>query len=110
MIAPRLSGRPDFRTSGYIYQQMARLQMTNWAACSGGCRYRRRLMMAAFAACGLPGFANSAGEIHLFRGLESVPQVTALPAGGADYWRRDMLRAVRTILHGPVAREMGQPR
>jgi NADH-quinone oxidoreductase subunit M len=62
-------------------------------------------IMAMFAGCGLPGFANFAGEVTVFFGAwRPFPLVTALAvwAGlviGAVY----MLRAIRSIFHGPLA-------
>jgi len=60
--------------------------------------------MAMFAGCGLPGFANFAGEITVFFGAwKSLPLVTGLAVWaalviGAVY----MLRAIRNMLHGPL--------
>ena len=62
------------------------------------------LMMAAFAGCGLPGFANFAGEITVFFGAWKAFEVVTVIACwgaliiGAVY----MLRAVRAMLHGPL--------
>jgi NADH-quinone oxidoreductase subunit M len=62
------------------------------------------LMMAAFAGCGLPGFANFAGEITVFFGAWSAFQwVTVLACWGALLVGAIyMLRAVRSMLHGPL--------
>jgi NADH-quinone oxidoreductase subunit M len=60
--------------------------------------------MAAFAGCGLPGFANFTGEVSVFFGAwKPYPIITALACWaaliiGAVY----MLRAVRSVLHGPL--------
>jgi len=65
------------------------------------------LMMAAFAGCGLPGFANFAGEITVFFGAWQTFKVVTIFACwgaliiGAVY----MLRAVRAMLHGPLAEQ-----
>ena len=65
------------------------------------------LIMAAMAGCGLPGFANFAGEASVFFGAWSQPALRVIMVFavwgalviGAVY----MLRAVRAVLHGPVA-------
>ena len=60
--------------------------------------------MAAFAGCGVPGFANFAGELTVFFGAwKTFPVVTILACWaaliiGAVY----MLRAIRGLLHGPL--------
>ena len=61
--------------------------------------------MAAFAGCGLPGFANFAGEVTVFFGAwKPFPYVTILACWGAlIVGAVYMLRAVRAVLHGPVA-------
>jgi NADH-quinone oxidoreductase subunit M len=62
------------------------------------------LIMAAFAGCGLPGFANFAGEVSvLFGAWKAFPLVTALACWGAlVIGAIYMLRAVRSVLHGPL--------
>ena len=62
------------------------------------------LMMAAFAGCGLPGFANFAGEVTVLFGAWTVfPHVTILACWGAlIIGAVYMLRAVRDMLHGPL--------
>ena len=62
------------------------------------------LLMAAMAGCGLPGFANFAGEVTVFFGAWNIfPTITfialwgALVIGGIY-----MTRAIRTVLHGPL--------
>jgi NADH-quinone oxidoreductase subunit M len=60
--------------------------------------------MAAFAGCGLPGFANFAGEVTVFFGAWKVfPHVTILACWGAlIIGAVYALRAMRNILHGPL--------
>ena len=61
------------------------------------------LLMAMMAGCGLPGFANFAGEITIFfaawsAGFQTITVIaawSALVIGGLY-----MLRAIRNILHG----------
>ena len=63
--------------------------------------------MAAFAGCGLPGFANFVGEVTVLFGAWSVPAlrlVTVLTCWGAlIIGAIYMLRAVRNILHGEMS-------
>jgi NADH-quinone oxidoreductase subunit M len=105
MIAHGFLAALTFALSGYVYQQTGTLQMSEL----GGLLRRLpfigvALMMAAFAGCGLPGFANFAGEITVFFGAWQVfPQVTIVACWaaliiGAVY----MLRAVRAMLQGPL--------
>ncbi len=62
------------------------------------------LLMALFAGCGLPGFANFAGEVMIFfaawsAGFKTITVIaawSALVIGGLY-----MMRAIRNILHGP---------
>ena len=69
MIAHGFLAALTFGLSGYIYQQTGTLEMDRL----GGLLRRlpfigAALMMAAFAGCGLPGFANFVGEITVFFG------------------------------------------
>ncbi|SPE53039.1 Proton-translocating NADH-quinone oxidoreductase, chain M [Verrucomicrobia bacterium] len=105
MIAHGFLAALTFGLSGYIYQQTGTLQMDQL----GGLLRRLPfigfvLMMAALAGCGVPGFANFAGEVTvLFGAWKAFPPVTVLACWaaliiGAVY----MLRAMRRILHGPL--------
>ena len=105
MIAHGFLAALTFGLSGYLYQQTGTLQMDQL----GGLLRRlpfigAALMMAAFAGCGLPGFANFAGEIGVFFGAWKVFRlVTILACWGASIIGAVyMLRAVRTVLHGPL--------
>jgi NADH-quinone oxidoreductase subunit M len=62
------------------------------------------MIMAAFAGCGLPGFANFAGEVTVFFGAwKAFPKVTVFACWGAlIIGAIYLLRAVRTILQGPL--------
>ena len=105
MIAHGFLAALTFGLSGFIYQQTGSLEMNQL----GG--FLRKmpfvgslLLMAAFAGCGLPGFANFAGEITVFFGSwKALPQATALGCWGAlVVGAIYMLRAVRQVLHGPA--------
>jgi NADH-quinone oxidoreductase subunit M len=105
MIAHGFLAALTFGLSGYIYQQTGTLQMDQL----GGLLRRlpfigAALMMAALAGCGLPGFANFAGEITVFFGAwKAFRLVTVLACWGAlIIGAVYMLRAVRNILHGPL--------
>jgi NADH-quinone oxidoreductase subunit M len=105
MVAHGFLAALTFGLSGYIYQQTGTLEM---ADLGGLCRklpfIGTALLMAAMAGCGLPGFANFAGEVTVFFATwKAFPTVTfialwgALVIGGVY-----MTRAVRQILHGPL--------
>jgi NADH-quinone oxidoreductase subunit M len=105
MIAHGFLAALSFGLSGYLYHQTGTLQMERL----GGLLRRlpfigAALMMAAFAGCGLPGFANFAGEITVFFGAwKAFRLVTILACWGAlIIGAVYMLRAVRAILHGPL--------
>jgi NADH-quinone oxidoreductase subunit M len=62
------------------------------------------LAMAAFAGCGLPGFANFPGELLVLFGAWKTlqPMVVLATWGALIVGAIYMLRAVRSILHGPL--------
>jgi NADH-quinone oxidoreductase subunit M len=105
MIAHGFLAALTFALSGYIYQKTGTLEMSKLG---GLCRQipfiGTALLMAALAGCGLPGFANFVGEVTVFFGAWKVfPLVTGLALWGALLiGALYMLRAVRTILHGPL--------
>ena len=105
MIAHGLLAALAFGLSGHLYQQHGSLDMTRM----GGLLRKMplagtALLMAMMAGCGLPGFANFAGEITIFfaawsAGFQTITVIaawSALVIGGLY-----MLRAIRNILHGP---------
>lgn len=105
MIAHGFLAALTFGLNGYLQQKTGTLEIERL----GGLLRRLpfvggALMMAAFAGCGLPGFANFVGEVSvLFGAWRAFPLATVVAcwAGlivGAIY----MLRAVRAMLHGPV--------
>ena len=105
MIAHGFLAALTFGIAGYLYQQTGTLQIAQL----GGLLRRLPfigtvLVMAAFAGCGLPGFANFAGEITVFFGAWKVfPWPTVLACWGAlIIGAIYLLRAVRNILHGPA--------
>jgi NADH-quinone oxidoreductase subunit M len=109
MIAHGFLAALTFGLSGYLYQQTGTLQMDQL----GGLLRKlpfigAALVMAAFAGCGLPGFANFAGEVTVFFGTWKVfPLVTILAVWGASMIGAIyFLRAVRAILHGELAEKL----
>jgi NADH-quinone oxidoreductase subunit M len=105
MIAHGLLAALTFAISGYLYQQTKTLDMTQLGGLLRPLPFvGTALVMAAFAGCGLPGFANFAGEIMvLFGAWTTWTAVTILATWGAlIIGAVYMLRAVRNLLHGPV--------
>ena len=107
MIAHGFLAALTFGLSGYLYQQTGTLEMKEL----GGLLRKlpfigTALIMAAFAGCGLPGFANFAGEVTVFFGAWSQPAlrlVTVLACWGAlIIGAVYMLRAVRSIMHAEL--------
>ncbi len=105
MIAHGFLAALSFGLSGYLRQQTDTLEISQL----GGLLRRlpfvgAALIMAMFAGCGLPGFANFAGEITVFFGAWDQFKVVTIIAVwgalviGAVY----MTRAIRNILHGPL--------
>jgi NADH-quinone oxidoreductase subunit M len=93
--------------SGYLYQQTGTLEIKEL----GGLLRKlpfigTSLVIAAFAGCGLPGFANFVGEVTVLFGAWSVPAlrlITVLACWGAlIIGAIYMLRAVRNILHAEL--------
>jgi NADH-quinone oxidoreductase subunit M len=109
MVAHGFLAALTFALSGYIYQTTGTLQMSELG---GLCRPLRfigtALLMAFLAGCGLPGFANFVGEVTVFFGAwKAFPAIITVLAvwGGLVIGGIYMMRAARTILHGPVAQK-----
>jgi NADH-quinone oxidoreductase subunit M len=105
MIAHGFLAALTFALNGYIYQQTGTLQMNQLGGLIRKLPFIGTvLIMAAFAGCGLPGFANFAGELTVFFGAWKVfPTITIIACWaallvGAIY----MLRSMRTMLQGPL--------
>jgi len=108
MIAHGFLAALSFSLSGYLYQQTGTLQIERFGGLLRQLPFiGTSLIMAAFAGCGLPGFANFAGEITVFFGSWQVlPKFTIFAAWGAlIVGAIYMLRAVRKMLHGPLSTE-----
>jgi NADH-quinone oxidoreductase subunit M len=105
MIAHGFLAALAFAVNGYIYQQTRTLEMDQLGGLLRKLPFVGTvLIMAAFAGCGLPGFANFAGEVTVFFGAwEVFPTVTVLACWGALLIGAIyMLRAVRSIMQGPL--------
>jgi NADH-quinone oxidoreductase subunit M len=111
MVAHGFLAALSFGLSGYLYQHTGTLNMDQF----GGLLRRLPfigtvLAMAAFAGCGLPGFANFPGELLVLFGAWKTLQPFVVVAAwgalivGAIY----MLRAVRSILHGPLVEKWAE--
>jgi len=107
MVAHGFLAALSFGLSGYIYQQTGTLRMDDL----GGLLRRwpfigAALMMAAFAGCGLPGFANFPGELMVlfgaWKGMPAVAFAIVAAWGALIIAALYMLRAIRNILHGPM--------
>jgi NADH-quinone oxidoreductase subunit M len=103
MVAHGLLAGLAFGLSGYLHQQTRTLDMEKIQGLLAGMPFWGTLMiMALMAGCGLPGFANFAGELTVFFGAwEVYPVITGIAVWsalviGAVY----MLRAIRKLLHG----------
>ena len=103
MVAHGLLAGLAFSLSGYLYSQARTLDMEKLQGLLASMPFWGTLMiMALMAGCGLPGFANFAGELTVFFGAWKVyPVITTIGIWsalviGAVY----MLRAIRTLLHG----------
>jgi NADH-quinone oxidoreductase subunit M len=105
MIAHGLLAALAFGLSGFLYQQTGTLQMDKLGGLLRKLPFVGSLLIiTAFAACGLPGFANFTGEASvLFGSWKSFRLVTILACWGAlIIGAVYMLRAVRAILQGPL--------
>jgi NADH-quinone oxidoreductase subunit M len=106
MIAHGLLAALSFGLSGYLNEQTGTLEISKL----GGLLKKMpfigtALIIAAMAGCGLPGFANFAGELlTLFGAWKTLSPFVVVAAWGAlVVGAIYMLRAVRNILHGPAA-------
>ncbi|HEX4342982.1 MAG TPA: NADH-quinone oxidoreductase subunit M [Verrucomicrobiae bacterium] len=105
MVAHGFLAALTFGLSGYIYNQTGTLEMAHLGGLARKMRFIGvALTMAAMAGCGLPGFANFAGEVTVFFGAWKIfPLITGLALWGAlIVGAVYMLRAIRAVLHGPA--------
>lgn len=106
MIAHGFLAALAFALNGYLYQQAGTLKTDEFGGLLQRLPFIGGLMvMSMMAGCGLPGFANFAGEtMVLFGSWKAHPWVTSLAIWGALVIAAVyMLRAIRTVLHGGLA-------
>jgi len=110
MIAHGLLAALTFALSGYLRAHAGTLNMDELAGLLRKVPFiGSALIMAAMAGCGLPGFANFAGELSVLfgawkSGLPAAWQfVTAAAWGALIIGAVYMLRAIRSVLHGELA-------
>src|SRR5438093_372959 len=110
MIAHGFLAALTFGLSGYLYQQTRTLDMTQMSGLLQRLPFiGAAMVMAMLAGCGLPGFANFVGEVMVFFGmwkssLDAAQRLVVVAAwGGLIIGAVYMLRAVRNLMHGPVA-------
>ena len=111
MVAHGFLAALTFALSGYLYSQTRTLEIEKLGGLMRPLPFiGTALVMAMMAGCGLPGFANFAGEAMVLFGAWKVYKVVTVLACwgalviGAVY----MLRAIRNILHGPLAESFGK--
>jgi NADH-quinone oxidoreductase subunit M len=105
MIAHGLLAALTFGLSGYLHQQTGTLQMDKLGGLLKQLPFiGTAMIIAMFAGCGLPGFANFVGEVMVLFGSWTNPQlpwfVVAGAWGGLVIGAIYMLRAVRDVWHG----------
>jgi NADH-quinone oxidoreductase subunit M len=108
MIAHGFLAALTFGLSGYLYSHAGTLQMDKFGGLLRQVPFiGAALIMAMLAGCGLPGFANFAGEVTvLFGTWEAFPLIVILAVWGALLIGAIyMLRAIRNIFHGPLPAE-----
>ncbi|NJN06206.1 MAG: hypothetical protein HC814_07360 [Rhodobacteraceae bacterium] len=108
MVAHGLLAALSFALSGHLYNTTGTLDMDKL----GGLMRRMpfigaALVMCFMAGCGLPGFANFAGELLvMFGAWKSLNGfVVAAAWGGLVIGAIYMLRALRKVVHGPEREE-----
>lgn len=105
MVAHGLLAALSFAVSGYLHQHLRTVNLDQLAGLLRALPFLGGVMiMAMFAGCGLPGFANFPGEaLALFGAWPDHRLVVILAAWGALVIAAVyMLRAVRTLWHGPL--------
>ena len=105
MVAHGLLAALSFALTGHVYQKHGTLNMDRLGGLLGSMPFIGAVsIMAMMAGCGLPGFANFAGEVLVFFGIsKNMPQTTVLACWGAlVIGAVYMLRAIRSVWHGPL--------
>ncbi len=105
MIAHGFLAALSFGLSGYLYQQTRTLEMDQLGGLAKKIPFiGTALIMAMLAGCGLPGFANFVGEVMVFFGAWTKYMEWTILAcwAGLVIGGITMIRAIRTMLHGPL--------
>ena len=112
MVAHAFLAALGFALSGFLYARTGTLEMSRFGGLLQRLPFIGAMMIACFmAGCGLPGFANFAGEVAVLFGAwkSSVAHlhwmVVAAAWGGLIIGAVYMLRAIRQILHGKLKSE-----
>jgi NADH-quinone oxidoreductase subunit M len=109
MVAHGLLAALTFALSGYLYQRTNTLNMDKWGGLLRKLPFIGAvLVFAMMAGCGLPGFANFVGEMMVLFGawktVFNLPHFVVVGAvwGASVIGALYMLRAIRSILQGPL--------
>lgn len=107
MVAHGFLAALTFGLSGFIYNHTGTLVMSELGGLARKMRFIGvAFVMAAMAGCGLPGFLNFWGEITVFFGVWTEPALRVVVVlaiwGALIIGAVYMLRAVRTVMHGPL--------
>lgn len=106
MVAHALLAALEFALSGYLYRQTGTLEIAKLGGALRQMPFVGAVLVAALlAGCGVPGFANFAGEMTvLFGAWTALPwHVIAAAWGGLVIGGVYMLRAIRQVAHGEVS-------
>lgn len=109
MIAHGLLAALSFGLSGYLQSQTGTLEIPRLGGLLRQLPFiGASLLIAMFAGCGVPGFANFAGELMVLfgswkSGITGQWLVVAAAWAGLIIGAVYMLRAIRSVLHGPAA-------
>ena len=107
MVAHAFLAALEFALSGCIYRRAGTLEMSMLGGVLRQMPFIGAALIAALmAGCGVPGFANFAGELTVMFGVWSVmPWHVVLAAwGGLVIGGVYMLRAIRKVAHGEVGK------
>lgn len=108
MVAHGLLAALSFALNGYVLNRCGTTDMDKLGGLLRQMPFIGTVIIMAFmAGCGLPGFANFPGEMSvMFGAWKSLPWfVVAAAWGGLVIAGVYMLRAIRTVVHGPVRAE-----
>ena len=111
MVAHALLAALEFALSGYLYRQTGTLELSKLGGAMRQLPFVGAALVAALlAGCGVPGFANFAGEVTvLFGAWKALPwHVVAAAWGGLIIGGVYMLRAIRQVAHGEVSPLLAQ--